>query len=110
MDHVVLEMHPAYRQPRDENRWQEMAEHIAYEHFSRVTPEFLEWWNEQLDHHTDAAFIVSNLIYGHAGDKAEARRLAVRVQDDFTAFVANASETSTWKLERDLHREVERLV
>jgi hypothetical protein len=106
MDHVMLELHPAYRPVRDENRWQEAAETVAMNHMSRITAEYCEWWREQVDHHQDAAFIVSNLIYGDSHDKAEARRLSVNVQNDFFAFVANASDTSSWKLERDMYREV----
>jgi hypothetical protein len=105
-DLVCIEQHPAYRGYRDENKWQEAAERVADRHFARVSPEFNEWWMEQVDHHQDAAYIVSNIVVGDSGDKAEARRLAVRIQDDFCVFVANAESHSNWKLVRDLYEEV----
>lgn len=91
----------------DPNRRQEAAERVAFDHFRTVSPEFNEWISEQ-DYRVDLALIVSNLIVGDAADMAEARRLASRVQDDFTQFVANATDYSSWPLERQMFREVER--
>jgi hypothetical protein len=104
-DLVCIEQHPAYRGYRDENKWQEAAEQVAFDHFAGVTPEYTEWYAEQ-DYRLETAVIVSNLVVGADYDKAEARRLAVRIQDDFCVFVANAESHSTWKLVRDLYEEV----
>ncbi len=99
-------MNPYAPRP-DPNRRQEAAERVAFDHFRTVSPEFNEWIGEQ-DYRVDLALIVSNLIVGDAADMAEARRLASRVQDDFTQFVANATDYSSWPLERQMFREVER--
>jgi hypothetical protein len=106
-DLVCIEQHPAYRHTRDENAWQQAAELVADRHFSNVSPEFNEWWSDVCgEYHCETALIVSNLVVGADYDKAEARRLAVRIQDDFACFVANATDFSTWKLVRDLYEEV----
>jgi hypothetical protein len=105
VDLVCIEQHPAYRHTRDENAWQAAAELVADRHFGNVSPEFMGWFNEQ-DYRMETAYIVSNIVVGADYDKAEARRLAVRIQDDFCVFVANAESHSAWKLVRDLYEEV----
>jgi hypothetical protein len=107
-DCVMLEMHPAYRRVRDENRWQQAAEQVAYAHFRRCSPEFVQYVTESVGEsipfNTVAAVISALTREAHLVQQAKG--IADCVRDDFVTFVANAESHSSWKLVRDLYEEV----
>ena len=110
-DFVPIEQHPAYRMTVDPNRVQEAADAIAYDHFRLATPEYIEWFREhEAEYAADLAIMVSNIVTGDIADKIEALRVAAKICEDWTQFVANASDMSCWALERQMHREVLRRV
>lgn len=101
-------MCPYHTPTRDWELWQEAAERVADRHFHHCTPEFTEWFVEMApqDALPSLALMVTLMVSGSGEEKAQARRHATRIQDDFSAFVVNADDVSPWPLERRIFDEV----
>jgi hypothetical protein len=109
-DCVMIEMHPAYRKTRDDNKWQEAAETVAYEHFRKCTPEFVEYLTESLGDRIpfNSVAAMISAITREAHILQQAKGVADCVREDFVQFVANSTDYSSWALERQMYREVKR--